>query len=198
MRGKHAYNNVRPILKAINYLCETTSGINVMILIIKPDTFWEKQKANMLIGSWSFEVHMVSIDALVKFVDPNQLIRDLGGSFPYDHDDWLDTRLELERWIWQVSEVMRNLECQRRSMMEAQSPVDVATAEAALSQHSSIKKTIFTIPVERLQSESERIAERINRAQCGISNPDLISSIPHMVNLLTSLRGLKWDSSHVL
>ncbi|KIH57114.1 hypothetical protein ANCDUO_12697, partial [Ancylostoma duodenale] len=93
MRGKHAYNNVRPILKAINHLCETTNGLNIMILIIKPDTFWEKQKANMLLGSWSFEVHMISIDALAKFVDSNQLIRDLGGSFPYDHDDWLDTRL---------------------------------------------------------------------------------------------------------
>ncbi|KAK6730193.1 hypothetical protein RB195_006949 [Necator americanus] len=193
MRGKHAYNNVRPILKAINHLCETTTGLNIMILVIKPDKFWEKQKANILLGSWTFEVHMISIDALAKFVDSNQLIRDLGGSFPYDHDDWLDTRLELERWIWQVSEVMRNLECQRRFMTEAQSPVDVATAETALSQHSLIKKTIFAVPIERLQSESDRISERINRAQCGISNPDLVSSIPHMVNLLTSLRSLKND-----
>ncbi|EPB77743.1 RhoGEF domain protein [Ancylostoma ceylanicum] len=36
---------------------------------------------------------------------------------------WKERR-ELERWIWQVSEVMRNLECLRRSMAEAQSPVD--------------------------------------------------------------------------
>ncbi|KAK6033930.1 hypothetical protein COOONC_28563 [Cooperia oncophora] len=56
MRGKHASNNVRPILKSINHLCETTNGLIIMVLIIKPDTFWEKQKANMLIGSWSFEV----------------------------------------------------------------------------------------------------------------------------------------------
>lgn len=120
-----------------------------------------------------------------------------------------------------MSEVMRNLECLRRSMAEAQSPVDVTTAEAALSQHSSIKKSIFAIPIDRLQSESDRvslffapvpppllffawrfdynfsatytlqISERINRAQCGISNPDLVSSIPHMANLLTSLRALK-------
>lgn len=193
MRGKHAYNNVRPILKAINHLCETTTGLNIMVLIIKPDTFWEKQKAALLLGSWRFEVHMISIDALSKFVDPSQLVRELGGSFPYDLDDWLDTRLELERWIWQVSDVMRNLECQRRLMTEAQSPVDVTTAEAALSQHSLIKKTIFAIPIDRLQSESERISERINRAQCGISNPDLVSSIPHMANLLTSLRNLKND-----
>ncbi|VDL78284.1 unnamed protein product [Nippostrongylus brasiliensis] len=193
MRGKHASNNVRPILKSVNHLCETTNGLVIMVLVIKPDTFWEKQKANMLIGSWSFEVHMISIDALSKFIDPSQLTRDLGGFFPYDHDDWLDTRLELERWIWQVSEVMRNLECQRRSMAEAQSPVDVTTAEAALSQHSNIKKTIFSIPIDRLQSESDRISERINRAQCGVSNPDLVSSIPHMSNLLTSLRSLKND-----
>ncbi|PIO66327.1 hypothetical protein TELCIR_11962 [Teladorsagia circumcincta] len=39
---------------------------------------------------------MISIDALSKFIDPSQLIRDLGGSFPYDHDDWLDTRLMLD------------------------------------------------------------------------------------------------------
>ncbi|KJH51605.1 RhoGEF domain protein [Dictyocaulus viviparus] len=193
MRGKHAYNNVRPILKAINHLCETTSGLNMMVLIIKPDTFWEKQKANMLIGSWSFEVHMISIDAVMKFVDPSQLVRELGGSYPYDHDDWLDTRLELERWIWQISDVMRHLECQRRSMADSQSPVDISTAEAALSQHSSIKKAIIAIPVDRLQNESDRISERINRAQCGISNPDLVSSIPHMVNLLISLRNLKSD-----
>ncbi|VDM59065.1 unnamed protein product, partial [Angiostrongylus costaricensis] len=197
MRGKHAYNNVRPILKAINvsrlqscsvqHLCETTTGLNIMVLIIKPDTFWEKQKANLLLGSWSFEVCEIPLLKLCLYKSH------LGGSFPYDHDDWLDTRLELERWIWQVSDVMRNLECQRRLMTEAQSPVDVTTAEAALSQHSLIKKTIFAIPIDRLQSESERISERINRAQCGISNPDLVSSIPHMANLLTSLRNLKND-----
>ncbi|CAJ0590011.1 unnamed protein product [Cylicocyclus nassatus] len=77
--------------------------------------------------------------------------------------------------------------------MEAQSSVDVTTAEAALSQHSLIKKSIFSVPVERLQSESERFSERINRAECGTSNPDLISSIPHMVNLLTSLQGFEND-----
>uniref|UniRef100_A0A1I7WT44 ANK_REP_REGION domain-containing protein n=1 Tax=Heterorhabditis bacteriophora TaxID=37862 RepID=A0A1I7WT44_HETBA len=67
--------------------------------------------------------------------------------------------MELEKWIWQMSEVMRGLESHRRAMVECQQPVDVVTADAAIGQHKATKKAILAIPIDRIQDEANRMLE---------------------------------------
>lgn len=64
-----------------------------VVLIIKPDNFWEKHKTSVSSGKYKFEVQMISVDGLMRYIEPAQLTRDLGGTLFYDHDEWLETRL---------------------------------------------------------------------------------------------------------
>ncbi|CAB3408479.1 unnamed protein product [Caenorhabditis bovis] len=191
MRGKQTWTNVRPILKTLNTITET-SVVN-QVYIIKPEKFWEKQKTQMSLGTWKFEVEMVSFEALSKIVDVSQLPRNVGGTHPYDHDDWLEIRLELEKWIWSITEVMASLETVRKEMVESEHPIDVKTAEQAVKRHAAAKRTIFTIPVEKIENDAHRICERISNPRNGHPNPDLLASLPHVTNLVDSLRLRKGD-----
>ncbi|CAI2304098.1 unnamed protein product [Caenorhabditis sp. 36 PRJEB53466] len=188
MRGKQTWTNVRQILKALSSI-ESTSTIQVFI--IKPDKFWEKQKAQLSLGTWDFEVEMYSFESLVKFIDSSMLPKCVGGTYPYDNDEWLEMRLELEAWIWKMTDLMEKLESVRRDICEGEQPVDVRTADAALKKSHVAKKNIFTIPVEELGNEADRIITRISAAK--VINPDLQATIPYVSNLIDSLRLLKGD-----
>ncbi|CAD6184380.1 unnamed protein product [Caenorhabditis auriculariae] len=198
MRGKQTWTNVRPILKALNSMSDAAAISQVFI--IKPDKFWEKQKAQISLGSWRFEVQMISPEGLTKYVDMNQLPRVIGGSHPYDHDDWLEIRLDLEKWIWNISEVMGGLDQVRKEICECEQPVDVPTSEVAVNKHAVAKKTIFAIPVDKIENDAKKICDRISSPKNFFQNPDLVAVIPHISNLVESLRKLKsevfslWDS----
>ena len=108
MRGKTTWNGVKPILKVLH---EHFPGQINCVYVIKPDKFWEKQKANLGTTKYKFDVRclvftaqlkehfvqvqMISLEALHKTIDPAQLIRTIGGNMYYDHDEWLQTRIVL-------------------------------------------------------------------------------------------------------
>lgn len=48
-----------------------------MAYIIKPDKYLEKQKVQMSIGKFSFNIQLVSVEQLFLEVDPSQLTADL-------------------------------------------------------------------------------------------------------------------------
>ncbi|VDN43285.1 unnamed protein product [Gongylonema pulchrum] len=98
------------------------------VLIIKPDKFWEKHKTSVSTGKYKFDVQMISVDGLTRYIDPSQLTRDLGGSF----------------------------ESFREEMKNGEMPVDVATAERATTAHIAMKKKIVGAPIEYIQNEVER------------------------------------------
>lgn len=140
---------------------ENSSTLHVFV--IKPDKFWEKQKAHMSLGNWNFEqIEMASFDSLSKYVDPSGLPKCVGGTYPYDHDEWLEIRLELEKWIWNITEIMANLESVRKEICEGEQPVDVATADAALKRSHSAKLNIFQIPVDKIAEDAEMVCEKLH------------------------------------
>ncbi|EGT32660.1 hypothetical protein CAEBREN_02058 [Caenorhabditis brenneri] len=201
MRGKQTWNNVRNILKVLNNIANPSTKIHVFI--IKPDKFWEKQKAQMSLGTYVFEVEMISFESLVKIIDSSQLPKSVGGSYPYDHDEWLELRIDLEKWIWNITEVMEKLESVRREICDGEQPIDVETADAALKKSQLAKKNIFSIPVDGIEADGNKIANRILHPSNGFKNPDLIATTPYISNLTDSLRLLKgevhknWDSRQV-
>lgn len=77
-----------------------------MVFIIKPDNFWEKHKTSVATGKYKFDIQMISVDNLIKYIDINQILkyffkifflkflfREFGGSLFYDHDEWLEIRV---------------------------------------------------------------------------------------------------------
>ncbi|CAJ0930046.1 unnamed protein product, partial [Mesorhabditis belari] len=190
MRGKQTWNNVKPMLKAINCLVDGGAAI-AGVFIINPDKLGEKLKTQISSGFCKFEVQKISVDTLNKYFESTQLIRELGGSFYYDHDEWLETRLELERWIGSIIEEMRRLELHRRQICEAESPVDVPTAQAAIEKHTtSVKRAILNVPIDIIQQKAQIVQERVLR-NGRPPNPDLEAALPNLANLVASLQQLK-------
>ncbi|VDN36394.1 unnamed protein product [Gongylonema pulchrum] len=168
------------------------------VLIIKPDKFWEKHKTSVSTGKYKFDVQMISVDGLTRYIDPSQLTRDLGGSLFYDHDEWLETRM--------VKFHSENcFESFREEMKNGEMPVDVATAERATTAHIAMKKKIVGAPIEYIQNEVERIRQRISGSSGAtpddgyssssgmpIANPDLAAALPNLSSLISSLRNSKY------
>lgn len=203
MRKGTTWNNVKPILKCIQ---EHFPAVVHVVLIIKPDNFWEKHKTSVSSGKYKFEVQMISVDGLMRYIEPAQLTRDLGGTLFYDHDEWLETRLELEKLIWQIIDVMRSFETYRDEMKNGELPVDVVTAERSTTAHVALKKKLLAAPIEMLQAEAQRIHQRIagsggvtpddgynSSSGAASTNPDLAAALPHLAALVESLRSSKED-----
>ncbi|VDK41952.1 unnamed protein product [Anisakis simplex] len=199
MRKGTTWNNVKPILKCIQ---EHFPAIVHVVLIIKPDNFWEKHKTSVSTSKYKFEVQMISVDGLLRYIDPTQLTRDLGGTLFYDHDEWLETRLELEKLIWQIIDVMRNFETYRHEMKNGEMPIDVATAERATASHLALKKKL-AVPIETLKLEAQKIHKRIvgsgsltpddgynssSASSNTVTNPDLAAALPHLISLWETRR----------
>ncbi|KAM3722372.1 Kalirin [Dirofilaria immitis] len=200
MRKGTTWNNVKPILKCIQ---EHFPAEVHAVLIIKPDKFWEKHKTSVSSGKYKFDIQMISVEGLMRYVDSSQLTRDLGGSLFYDHDEWLEIRMELERLIWQTIDIMHNFENFREEIKNGEMPIDVATAERATTAHVTLKKKILGAPIERIQHDVERVRQRISGSSngthedsCDLSNeptanPDLAAALPNLASLINSLRTSK-------
>jgi hypothetical protein len=93
MRGRK-YESVKPILKILQNLQETYHYQVYHVYIIKPDTFWQKQKTSFASGKYSFEQSLISVDQMLKYFDINQLTQDIeGGTLYYNHEQWIDYRI---------------------------------------------------------------------------------------------------------
>lgn len=89
MRGG-TWTSVKPILKIFN---EHFPNLIFIVYIIKPDNFWQKQRTSLASHKYKFETSLVSIECLLKAIDPSQLIPEFQGTFNYDHKQWLDSRI---------------------------------------------------------------------------------------------------------
>ncbi|TKR93467.1 hypothetical protein L596_007920 [Steinernema carpocapsae] len=202
MRKGTPWANVKPILKCLQ---EFFPAHVQFALIIKPDKFWEKHKASVSTsGKYKFSLQMISVEDLVRYIDLNQLTRDLGGTLFYDHDEWMECRLDLENLIWRMTDVMRNFEVYSSEMKNGNMPFDVESANRSIEIHRNLKNKISLISVDDLELQARNIQRRIkgtpeggtpddgyNSSTSGgmcNSNPDIIASLPHLQALVNSIR----------
>ena len=91
MRGGSGstWNTVKPILKILQ---ECFPNVVHIAHIIKPDTFWQKQRTSLGSQKYKFETNLIGLDTLLKTIDPSQLTPDMEGSLVYDHNTWIELR----------------------------------------------------------------------------------------------------------
>ncbi|CAI5439160.1 unnamed protein product [Caenorhabditis angaria] len=70
------------------------------VLIIQPEKFLDQQKINfdLIVSGYTLRTTLISIHKLSKFIDVHQLPEQFGGTFDYEPEKWLETRLEIMRW----------------------------------------------------------------------------------------------------
>ncbi|KAF0301033.1 Guanine nucleotide exchange factor DBS [Amphibalanus amphitrite] len=73
-----------------------------------------------------------SLAELHSYVSPDQLTKDLGGTIPYDHEEWIQQRLELEKFSLRSQEISDSLEQFLSRLQQTEFPHDVGTTENML------------------------------------------------------------------
>ncbi|XP_033210466.1 SEC14 domain and spectrin repeat-containing protein 1-B isoform X2 [Belonocnema kinseyi] len=65
-------------------------------IAVRPDGFWDKRVDNCTKSHKEGEPVYIPISRLYNFIDPTQLTYDLGGTKPYDHTEWIQSRVRIE------------------------------------------------------------------------------------------------------
>ncbi|XP_032412006.1 kalirin-like isoform X2 [Xiphophorus hellerii] len=157
MRGSK-WDSVKPVLRTLQ---ESFSSNIHTALLIKPDTFWQKHKTNLGSAKFSFETSLVSVEGLSRLIDPSQLTADLGGSLEYDHVEWTELRLGLEEFSGAATQLLAQLEQLEAGLNRIPEPKDVDEARKLLEEHSRLRNTIATAPVDALDREGKSLLQRM-------------------------------------
>ncbi|XP_050446122.1 kalirin isoform X3 [Cataglyphis hispanica] len=161
MRGT-TWDSVKPILKVLH---EHFHRIVHVAFLIKPENFWQKQRTSLgKQKKYNFEINTISLEALVKVIDPSQLTSDLDGSLQYDHAQWIDTRLVVEDFTWQAADLLDRLDDLQEDLSRNDFADDVAGAKHGIDLHNEMKKKIMKVPVEDIEVVGQRLLQRFNNS----------------------------------
>ncbi|XP_064167582.1 kalirin-like isoform X2 [Anguilla rostrata] len=194
MRGSK-WDLIKPLLKTLQ---EAFPAEICVALIIKPDTFWQKQKTNFGSAKFTFETSMVSVEGLTKLVDPSQLTDDFEGSLEYNHEEWMELRVSLEEFIGSAAHLLSRLEDLQEMLAKKEFPADVEASRRLIDEHTQLKKKVMKAPVEELDREGQRLLQCIRGSADGFSGRNCVSGgadfqsvVPKIASLLDKLHSTR-------
>ncbi|KAH8365464.1 hypothetical protein KR093_001054 [Drosophila rubida] len=162
MRGNgNCSTNVKTILKVLQ---EHFSANIHNVVIIKPDNFWQKQRASISSNKYKFETQTISIEALNKIAESHQLTADFDGQQLYDHQQWTDARLAIEDFFWQAGDMADRIDDLQEDLNRNDFAEDVSLARHAIDHHNEMRKKITKLPIEDLDMQGKKLVTKINMA----------------------------------
>ncbi|KAM8710185.1 hypothetical protein ACLKA7_016906 [Drosophila subpalustris] len=162
MRGNgNCSTNVKTILKVLQ---EHFSANIHNVVIIKPDNFWQKQRASISSNKYKFETQTISIEALNKIAESHQLTGDFDGQQVYDHQQWTDARLAIEDFFWQAGDMADRIDDLQEDLNRNDFAEDVSLARHAIDHHNEMRKKITKLPIEDLDMQGKKLLTKINMA----------------------------------
>uniref|UniRef100_A0A8B9K8J3 non-specific serine/threonine protein kinase n=1 Tax=Astyanax mexicanus TaxID=7994 RepID=A0A8B9K8J3_ASTMX len=161
MRGSK-WDSIKPLLKILQ---ESFPSCIHVALIIKPDNFWQKQRTNFGSSKFEFETTMVSLEGLSKVVDPSQLTADFEGSLDYNHEEWIEIRVAFEDFTGNARHLLARLEEMQDTVTRKDFPQDLEGARRMIEEHAALKKKVMKAPVEEVDSEGQRLLQRIQSSE---------------------------------
>ncbi|CAG9864550.1 unnamed protein product [Phyllotreta striolata] len=127
------------------------------ILVLRPDAFWDKQRVdNCASASNDKQVTFVPRSRLNKFADPSQLPVELGGSFVYDHDKWIENRQKVEEFYLDCDVALKELDELHRYVM-ASKMLRPSQVQEAISTGSDMAQSTKMLVFNATQTGKEII-----------------------------------------
>ncbi|XP_072316269.1 pleckstrin homology domain-containing family G member 4B isoform X2 [Eucyclogobius newberryi] len=107
-----------------------------------------------------------SLKALQKYIDQTQLTRDLDGSFPYDHNHWINFRQKIEPFAGSCNAAISSLQ-QSISMLGNNSSLKTAkeVSEVMERQKQLMKCVLDDTSLNRLRLEGGTVLARIKKEE---------------------------------
>lgn len=116
-------------------------GLIHVVYVIRPASFLQKalsEVSNKLFKD-EFKFRMIvlsTVEELHEYVDLHQLTPDLGGSWQYSHDEWMQQRTELEKFSLITQQVSNALDKFTKLIEEAELPNNVDSTQQVLNSQS--------------------------------------------------------------
>ncbi|KAM8883086.1 triple functional domain protein-like isoform 4-T4 [Synchiropus picturatus] len=205
MRGSK-WDSIKPLLKILQ---ESFPSCIHIALIIKPDNFWQKQRTTFGSSKFDFETTMVSLEGLSKIVDPSQLTADFDGSLEYNHDEWIEVRVAFEEFSGHATQMLARLEEMQETVSRKDFPQELEGARRMIEEHATLKKKVIKAPIEELDTEGQRLLQRIQSSEIfsnrngstgssggsssngGVCNADTQGLAPRITQLLEKLHSTR-------
>lgn len=108
---------------------------------------------------------MVSLEGLSKVVDPSQLTPDFEGSLDYNHEEWIEIRVAFEDFTGNARHLLARLEEMQETVTRKDFPQDLEGARRMIEEHAALKKRVMKAPVEEVDSEGQRLLQRIQSSE---------------------------------
>nr|CAH7726390.1 unnamed protein product [Callosobruchus chinensis] len=145
------WNSVKAVLLKISVYFP---GLVHVVYVLRPASFIQKalsEVSNKLFKD-EFKFRMIVLsttEELHKYVSVQQLTPDLGGSLPYNHEDWIQQRIELETFSAIAQQISNSLDDFTKTIEEGELPNDVDSTQQLLDKHtliySDLKKEILSV-----------------------------------------------------
>jgi hypothetical protein len=149
-RRKDRWNSVKTVLLKISVYFP---GLIHVVYVIRPASFIQKalsEVSNKLFKD-EFKFRMIvlsTIEELHEYIDLNQITSDLGGSLQYSHEDWMQQRIELEKFSVVTQQVSNALDKFTKIIDEAELPNNVDSTQQVLNRqtqgYSELKEEILS------------------------------------------------------
>nr|CAD7256195.1 unnamed protein product [Timema shepardi] len=140
----------------------------------------------------------ISISRITKYVDWSQLPEELGGTWPYNHTQWIQNRIFVESFFKDAEVSLTELERLRQRLSSFKSRVRVSSVEEALTINTAVFQGTTELAHQVLQAGPELMAHlesqhtenhrRFGRSE--VATPqDVVDTRARVERLLEIIRG---------
>lgn len=99
---------------------------------------------------------------MAKIVDTTQLTFEFDGVLGYEHSQWIDIRLALEEFLWQVGDMLDRIDDVQEDLARSVFAEDVNGAKHGLDHHNDMKKKILKLPIEELDGQGRKLLTKLS------------------------------------
>ncbi|XP_069993458.1 guanine nucleotide exchange factor DBS-like isoform X2 [Penaeus vannamei] len=138
-RRNDKWNSVKTVLLKISGFFP---GLITVAYVLRPAGFFQKaisEVSNKIFrDEFKFRVVVCNCVAdLHEYIDRNQLTEDLDGCIPYNHDEWIEQRVAVEKFSANTQEISASLRAFTQKLQETEFPNDVTSTEELLQSQTS-------------------------------------------------------------
>ncbi|XP_039286822.1 SEC14 domain and spectrin repeat-containing protein 1-B [Nilaparvata lugens] len=138
------------------------------LIVLRPDAFWDKQRMDACARLHrEREPIYIPLNRLSKYVDKSQLPEELGGTWVYDHDLWIQNRIQVEDFLKGAERGVSELERVRQRVSGPKQGIRLSTAEEKLSESAQVFTDTKHLAHKVLQS-GKQLLDRVEK-DAGIS-----------------------------
>lgn len=102
---------------------------------------------------------------------------DFDGTLPYEHNHWIDVRMTLEDFLWQVGDMLDRFDDLQEDLARSDFADDVNGAKSGIDHHADMKKKVLKLPIEEIDVHGTKLLGKFSSNGSGSGGGSGASSL---------------------